>query len=210
MKKLILFDFNGTIIDDNDLWYGSVCEVFKVFGKTPPSVADYFHSFEKNGLLETYKLYGVDASLNQLNEIYVPYYTAKMYEPNLFLCTKVTLLCLAMHDNFSLGLITSQPEGLVKPLLKKFGIEGYFRPEFISMHDFNKKDTIQKMVDASGVDKNDCFYVGDAPSDIKYGNNAGIQTVAFLNGFIPADLVLDREPKHSIRQFDELIEVVLV
>lgn len=204
-KKTFLFDFNGTKIDDNDLWYASMSEVFRVHGKIPPTVEEYFYEMEGDWH-KVYTSRGINATADQLNETYIPYYKKYMHEPRLFPDVLSTLAELYMRD-CNIGLITGQPEELVTPILKRFHMEHYFDPRFSSMHDRNKKKTIQNILDTYGIAKENCFYVGDSPSDIKHGNHCGIQTVAFLTGFIPERLILDKKPKHYICNMKELLSI---
>jgi beta-phosphoglucomutase-like phosphatase (HAD superfamily) len=44
--KIMLFDWNGTILDDIPIWYESVKEIFRVFGKRPPTIAEYFRELK--------------------------------------------------------------------------------------------------------------------------------------------------------------------
>lgn len=205
MKKLGLFDFNGTLFNDNDLWYASMLEVFKQYGKKPPTVAEFFTAFNGN-YAEVYTSRGIEATREELNAIYIPHYIKHMHASGLFPEVIETLAKLKVRGH-ELGLITAQPEELLLPVLKKFGLEIYFNLELSSIHEHSKKDAIQRAVDVSGVDKKDCFYIGDAPSDTKHGHHAGIKTIAFLNGFMPEQLVLDAKPHHTIGCISELLKI---
>lgn len=196
--KLILFDFNGTIVDDNQLWRDSMEAVFHAHGKIPPTVREYFLAMEGDWA-EVYKSKGINATAEEMNAIYIPHYKNGMHEPELFPEVFTMLHCLKRGHR--VGLITGQPEELVLPMLKRLGIADVFDPKFISMHNRNKRPTIEKFILESGIYKQDCFYVGDSPSDIKHGNAAGIKTIAFLNGFMPEDLILAKKPNKSTSSF---------
>ena len=44
--KLVLFDWNGTLLDDTLLWYDVVLKVFHTFGKQAPTLEQYFRELE--------------------------------------------------------------------------------------------------------------------------------------------------------------------
>lgn len=198
MKKLILFDLNGTIVDDNELWKASMEEIFHTYKKSPPTVREYFLDMEGDWK-EVYNKKGIKGSADELNAIYIPHYKKGMHEVDLF--PEVFQMLHDLKKDHTVGLITGQPEELVFPILERLKIADAFDPEFVSMHNRNKRPTIEKFVLKSGRNKQHCFYVGDSPSDIKHGNEAGIKTVAFLNGFMPEDLILAKKPNRSTSSF---------
>ncbi len=206
MKKMILFDLNGTLVDDNEIWKASMEEVFKAFRKTPPTVAEYYSELEGDWA-KVYTSRGIEASADELNAIYIPYFTSRIHESKLF--TGVTFMLQSLkEEGHNIGLISAQPEKLIIPVLEELHLTDYLEKEFISMHNRNKHETIEEFVIKAGMKKENCFYVGDAPSDIKHGNKAGVKTIAFLNGFVPEDLVFAKNPTFVIREMNNLLYFV--
>lgn len=200
--KIILFDWNGTLIDDIPIWYESVKEVFFTFNRQPPTIAEYFSELEGD-YLEIYRSCGVTSSREDLNAIYEPLYEARVHEANLFSGVEKTLRTQQDHGT-TMGIITAQKESLVSPLLSKFNLNQFLT--YREYHALDKKTTIQRILEKERVDPQECCFVGDAPSDIRHGKRAGVATVALLSGYVPAYLLLNAEPDLCIFSIEELGE----
>ena len=204
MQKIVLFDWNGTLFNDTSVWYDSVKETFRVFGKEAPSLEDYIKAFEGD-YLEVYRARGINVSREELNAIYEAYYENHMWRPELAKNAKNVLRALSDRNIF-VGLITAQPRNLVLPLLEKLEIAHYFR--FRSFHCLDKKETIKKVLEIENGLPENCFYVGDSPSDIKHAKKAGVKAVAYINGYIPLDLISAAAPDYTINNFSEVLDII--
>lgn len=202
--KIALFDWNGTLLDDIPVWYASVKEIFRVFGKEPPSLAQFFRELEGD-YLAIYRSRGIEASRDELNAIYEPFYAAHVSEAMTFPQVRGTLQRL-VDRGVKLGLITAQQAPLVSPLLEKLGLGGFFL--YRAYHVLDKQAAINQVLNDQGIGPEECCFVGDAPSDIRHSNKAGVVTVAYLAGYIPEDLVLQSGPTLQIRNFNELTAII--
>jgi phosphoglycolate phosphatase-like HAD superfamily hydrolase len=202
--KIVLFDWNGTILDDAPIWYESVKEIFRVYKKQAPTIAEYFRELEGD-YLGIYQSRDITASRDELNAIYEPHYNAHVQKAELFFGVRKVLKTLAARGVI-VGIITMQKDFLVLPLLIKFGINNYFN--YLEFNTFDKKAAIQKILAKESVDPQECCYIGDAPSDIRHGKKAGVKTAAFLSGYIPEDLLLKAEPEFTVRNFAEILQVI--
>jgi len=202
--KIVLFDWNGTILDDAPIWYESVKEIFRVFKKQPPTIAEYFRELEGD-YLGIYQSRGITATRDDLNAIYEPYYNAHAQEAKLFFGVRKVLMTLAAREVI-MGIITAQQEYLVISFLTKFCLADLFRHQEFSVLD--KKTAIQKILAKESVAPQECCYIGDAPSDIRHGKKAGVKTAAFLSGYIPEDLLLKAEPDFTVRNFAEILQII--
>ncbi|MCL5733385.1 MAG: HAD family hydrolase [Patescibacteria group bacterium] len=201
--KVVLFDWNGTVLNDIPVWHESVKEIFCVYGKNPPTIAEYFSELEGD-YLQIYQSRGIVASRDELNAIYEPFYEAHISEAVLFPSAKDVLLLLA-RLGIRIGLVTAQKENLVSPLLDKFGLSDLFW--YKAFHALDKKSAIQRIVADADVCPENCYFVGDAPSDIRHGKKAGIKTIAFLGGYIPESLVISAKPD-TIHYFREIVSMM--
>src|SRR3989344_4717538 len=191
--KLILLDWNGTLLDDIPVWYDAVQEIFRRFGKEAPTIEQYFRELEGD-YLAIYTSRGIEATRDELNEIYEPHYQEHIHNARLIPNVRKTLQGLKRQGH-TIWLVTGQQEQLVSPLLKKFRISSYFRGG--KFHAMNKAEVIREIREAEKVAQEDCFLVGDAPSDIRHATRAGITSIAFLGGYIPEELIRAAEPDHA-------------
>lgn len=202
--RIALLDWNGTLFDDIPVWYESVKEIFRVFGKQPPTIAEYFRELEGD-YLEIYQSRGITASRDELNAIYEPFYNARIHEAVLFPGVENALRALASRG-MTMGILTAQKDFLVSPFLAKFGLGTLFR--YNEFHVLDKKVIIQQILERESVDQRECCFVGDVPSDIRHGKKAGVITIAFLNGYIPEDLLAKAGPELTIRNFEDITRVI--
>ncbi|MBU7016095.1 MAG: HAD-IA family hydrolase [Theionarchaea archaeon] len=104
---------------------------------------------------------------------------------------------LGMLERFRLAIVTSRGREWAEASLKEHGISPYF--EVIVTTDDVKKDKpdpgpILKAVSLLKVAPQDCFYVGDLPSDIRAGKRAGVKTAAVLTGLASGERLTKEKP----------------
>ena len=202
--KLVLFDWNGTLLDDTLLWYDVVLKVFHTFGKQAPTLEQYFRELEGDYFI-IYTSRGIDVTRERLNEIYAKHYQALMYQAPLMPGAQEVLQ--ALHDStHALYLVTGQLESLVSPLLEKFGIVSYFKSR--KFHVTDKAGVINEVLEMEKVEPKNCFYVGDTPSDMRHAKKAGIVSIAFLGGHIPNECIANSQPDFSIQQLRDILTIV--
>ena len=97
-------------------------------------------------------------------------------------------------------------------VLKNIGIYEYFDEIVNSQHGFKRKpdpEAINYLIDKYHLDKNNTYYVGDRPMDIKCANNAHIQSIMF----IPPQSVANPTGKETyviqdLLQIEDIIKVL--
>lgn len=97
-------------------------------------------------------------------------------------------------------------------VLKNIGIYEYFDEIVNSQHGFKRKpdpEAINYLVDKYHLDKNNTYYVGDRPMDIKCANNAHIKSIMF----IPPQSVANPTGKETyviqdLLQIEDIIKVL--
>ena len=201
--KIILFDWNGTLLDDIPIWYASICEIFKNYGKMPPTIAEYFQELEGD-YLKIYRSRGIEASRDEINAIYETHYESLIRAATLFPDVCDTLESIA-NKGIIMGLITAQKEFLVTPLLEKFGLSHLFK--YCEFHVLDKQLTIRQILEKEKAAPQECCLVGDAPSDIRHAKKADIVSAAFFTHYIPDALLIDAEPHFMIFDFKDIINI---
>ncbi len=201
--RMVLFDLNGTIFDDTQIWLASVKSVFNNFGLEPPSITDFFQSLEKD-YMSVYRKYGITATREETNQIYCQTYIQLIDDTKLN--PNVLETIAKIPSWIKRGIVTSQPENLVAPLLEKFGLLPLF--SLVIPHVLDKSTCINQILSRHRLNPLGCIYVGDAPSDIKHAKKSGVRSVAFRNPFIPIDLIEDLKPDHIISDMSEILNII--
>ena len=204
-KKLVLFDWNGTLLDDVPFFWGAILDTFRAFGTEAPSMEDFFREL-KDDYYEIYASRGITAPREELNKVFKPAYL-KLAENAVLHPHVAETLELLSYLNIPTGLITMQQEELASPVLKARGILNYF--SLTSFHNLQKAETIGAFCAEEQVDLGNCFFVGDSPSDIRHANRAEVNSVAFMNKYVPNDLIAKVDPDFAIRDIGDVVELVL-
>lgn len=204
--KLILFDFNGTLVDDNHAFWTAAVKVFQHHGAEPPSIEEYFLAMETHWL-DVYRSKGIQGEPDELNKIYRPVFEALLTEAKAFPGTH-EMLSELRERGYTLGIISAGITSTNAPALEQSGLKEFFDPQFIEFDNRSKRAAIEVFSEKAGISKRNCYYIGDAPSDIAESNKAGVHSIAFLPGFVPRHLVRAKSPTHEIHSMHELPAIV--
>lgn len=204
-KKLVLFDWNGTLLDDVPFSWSAFVDTFYEFGGEPPSMKEFFQELKRD-YYDIYTSRGITASREELYEVYAPLYADLVEDVVLYPHVAETLETLS-DLNIPIGLITMQQEELASPVLTAHGISHHFS-SLSSFHDLQKAETITAFCKKVQVEPGNCFFVGDSPSDIRHASRAGVNSVAFMNGYVPKDLIAEADPDFAIRDIGDVVELV--
>lgn len=204
--KMILFDWNGTLIDDIPIWYISIKKIFKLHGISPPSIGDYFRKLEMvKSYTEIHNSLGINLSKGELDQIYRKEYQKHLQEIRLSPGVKETLDILK-QKRIVLGIITMQLVSLFDPVFLRLNLKKYFKEVVVEAR--GKSNIILHLCVLERMQPQNCYYVGDTPSDIRQAKKAGVKSIAYLNGYIPKDLILKAEPDFVISNFEELPKLI--
>lgn len=207
MRKMILFDWDGTLVKNIPIVFASALEVLRTYKKpTNVTMREYISELNNsNGsYIEFYRARGVTASREEINRIFFAHYAKSESLVNLE--NNVFQILSLLQDEHITGLITAQNEFAVRPLIKRFGIENLFC--LLYFHIIDKSSVISRLLFEQEIHPQNCLYVGDTPSDIRHAKKAGVRSVAFLNGHVPYDLLMVEKPHHQIRDIIELLDII--
>ena len=199
--KILFCDLNGTLIDDTRIWEESFRALFHFHGKKPPTIGQYFSELETGDYLEVYRRRGIMAPREELNAMYEAEYKKRAHTVELYPHVRETLQFL-FERRVILALITAQPQAIALPMLEKFKIDSLFR--HFAFHALDKKTHLSRIVAEENTHPHECYFVGDAPSDMRHAKAVGIQAVAFLNGHVPQNLMSATKPHHYIYSFHRI------
>ncbi len=228
--KLVLFDFDGTLVDSmrvanfllwKELKNDSKTKIsFKAFQQRIHEAIQSIWSPENtlSGgiLLFLHKLYliarklelGVTASFKLIVKTLI--LTFKAYNPqNIF--PEVTLAIARLKGaKFFVGIFTMAPKRFVQLTfggrLKSFDV-------VITRNDLkNPKpnpDGIILALNQFGVDPDNCFVVGDLPFDIIAAHKAKVVSLGVTTGFVPRTVLEKFQPRGIFNNLEEVTEYII-
>lgn len=205
-KKMVLFDWNGTLIDDTPIWYKSIGKIFELHDADPPSIEEYFKRLEQvKEYTEIYRGLGIDLSTEELDRIYQEEYKKHLETIELSPAAKEVLDILKKR-RITLGIISVQLRSVFEPVFSRFGLKKYFKHVILEAQ--KKSVLIARLYLLEKIEPQNCYYIGDTPSDIRHAKNAGVKSVAYLTEYIPKEMLLANKPDFAISDLQELPKII--
>lgn len=216
MKKLCIFDLDGTLADTLESLVFSVQETLKEMNLTPIS-AKQCQSFVGNGarnLMELSIRQAGDTEGLRIDEAMECY--ARIFDDN---CTYHVvpydgmkgLIGKLKEKEILLAVLSNKPHRqTVKVVESVFGKKSF---DLI----FGQRDGVKRKPDPEGiyeilklmdVKASECIYVGDSEVDVVTGKNAGVDTLAVTWGFRTKEELEDAGAKHLLETPDEILKYI--
>ena len=180
MAKLLLFDFDGVIVDSLPVYERAVKTSLDQMGVPIVQTREDFLDLFEDNFYEGIVNKGVDlkefiqVSRNILGDIHY-----EELEPNRFLFPVLEAL---NRDHF-LVIISSNSSGIIRKALSKYGVEGYFQEILGSDASYSKEEKIRLAMYLFGIAQKQIYYIGDTAGDIREARNAGVHAVAVTWGW---------------------------
>lgn len=195
MKKLILFDLDGTLMNTKEGITKCAAYALEKYGITVenPDTLDFFIGPPLH--LSFQQFYGMG---EEQAEEAVRWYRERYKDIGIFECEAYSGVLEVLQelkaDGCSMGVATSKPEIFAERIVEKFGMAPYFEHITGSLLDnsrSDKKEVIEEAFRRFGVGtairKEDVIMVGDRKHDIQGAKKMGILSVGVKYGFAKGD-----------------------
>lgn len=211
MKRLIIYDLDGTLVDTRKDIAAAANHMRGEMGKPPlrPREIEKFvgkglHHLVKN-CLGTEKTKEIEKGA----KIYRAYYAEHMLDHSrLYPGVREVLEHFRSRKQ---AVITNKPNPFSRDLLSALGVGGYFEAIIAGDSEFPKKPhpaaviSVMKNLDIGPAGT---LFVGDSGVDMQTGRNAGVTTVAVAHGFEGEDELKLSHPDAVVGDFKELLRLV--
>ncbi len=186
-KKLILFDFDGTVVDNSEGIYNCIKYALDKKGMAPLS-DETLRSFIGPSLFDSFMWNCTDdeSAAEELVSFYRERYgPIGSTEVRVYDGIK-ELLKRLRADGYKTAVCSSKPYDFVRKIAKEQKLEelfdGFFCPSF-SSHVSDKSELAVEGIKQFGVEKEDVVLIGDTKFDINSARDAGIECIGVLYGF---------------------------
>ncbi len=202
MKKLLLFDFDGVVVDSLEFYETSVNLCLERMGRPPlESRNDFLGLFDEN-------FYDGISRRNIDPEEFTK--TTYMVAPELDfskikLHTDVLDIIGNLRKDHVLSLISSNSTHAIRYIYS--GIDSYFEHVLGYEFMFSKIEKIRHEMERTGIPQARTFYIGDTLGDIKEAKTAGVKTIAVTWGWHSRDRLAAIEPDYIVDTPQELLKV---
>lgn len=218
MKRLLLFDIDGTLV-----WGGPAKAAFEdamnqVFGTAGPIGGhDFSGKTDPQIARELLTLAGfesadIEAGFDALWREYLAGLGARLVDQPMSLLPGVEDLldALTRRDDVGLGLLTGNISGGARLKLDSVGLAGYF-PVGGYGSDAEDRDELPAVaMDRANehfgteLSPDSVVVIGDTPRDVACGKNGGTRTVAVATGWYDAETLASHEPDSVLEDLGDL------
>lgn len=206
-KKVIMFDFDGTIADTLDAIVSITNRLAVEFGykqTTQEELAQIQNLNSKEIIKQSgisifklpFLLRKVKAELNKEIQRVRP-----------ISGIKEALIELKNQGN-RLGILTSNSSANVVAFLEKNELEDLFDFIYSGKTLFGKSKVMNNLLKQENIDPKTAIYVGDETRDIEAARKSHIKAIAVSWGFNSAEVLAKHNPDFLIHQPNQLIEVI--
>jgi phosphoglycolate phosphatase len=208
--KLIIFDFDGTLVDSRKLILEAHRVVFGEFGLARPSEEESLSLIGKSLELVLAQLAGPDAPVTQMTEAYrrlLPLLREDAAFADVPFDGAADLLAAlaALHD-VQLGIATGHVSHGIEPVLDQFG----WRKFFCNVQTADRAPSkphpgmLLQALSETDTHKDDAIMIGDTAFDMEMACAAGIEGVGVAWGYHRAELLRDAGASRIVSDMDEL------
>lgn len=213
MKKLCIFDLDGTLLNTLDSIAYYVNDTIKHFG-LPVIETEKIRTFVGNGaknlISRSLRYNGSELDAEKVLSVYIEKYNSdalylvKPYDGIRELLSK-------LHENgVTLAVLSNKPHSSTSIMIDEiFGkdlfsvVRGPYNNEKV------KPDPAVANEIAKGFEKENCFFIGDSDVDIETGKNALMHTVGVTWGFRDRDVLQNAGAEKIVSKAADIADIVL-
>ncbi len=185
MKSHVIFDWNGTLIDDAWVFVDVLNIILKEQRLSPINV-DIYKDLFTFPIKKFYNRLGVDTSesnFNKIEERFIHEYNLRKY--NATLHDNVPLILSELLANgVSLSILSASNKEILKDMVSHYNLNEYFDDIVgVNNHQANGKIEMGKrLIDKNNLDPKKIILVGDTDYDCLVANSLDIDCILVSNG----------------------------
>ncbi len=215
MKKLIVFDLDGTLINSLEDLADSANHVLEQHGFTIHPV-DAYRYFVGDGVRKLIERIlpaeeRNDAQIEQCRQEFVEYYKIHMEDKTSVYEGITDLLKALKARGLKIAVATNKVHVAVEPLMAKYFPGIQFDSLIGQREGVPVKPAPQIMFDIlaqCGCEPSEAFHVGDTATDMQLAHNAGVTPVGVLWGYRPLEELQKAGAKHIIQHPADLLKII--
>lgn len=212
-KKLLVLDWDGTLLDNLNLLYLCISTVFKKYGIEPPTVdqyrqeidIDFMHFFYARGLPLEVTMEEVQQILKKTK---YDYYVRKENPLNIKIREDAVRVLSRCHDlGIKTAVISAEVSEVLERGLVKFGVKSLL--DHVRGFVFQKRIAILETCELFNISSAQSFYVDDLASGIENAKQAGVTVFGMMNnGHNSPERILKAKPHFAVDSLTEVLEIM--
>jgi phosphoglycolate phosphatase len=190
MRKVIMFDYDGVIVDSLDAFCSAAAEAFRAVHLEQYANSEAILAFHEQNWFDGMAAAGISAATGAAIEDHIA--SVVDGNENLQPFAGIAEVISTLAKDATLMIITSSRKRVVESFLRAHDIVGITR--VIGSDDETSKIAKIGLARAEyGADR-EYWYVGDTVGDILEGSAAGVHTIAVSWGWHRTDRLLEAQP----------------
>jgi len=215
--KLVIFDWNGTIISDTKEILKGANAVFN-FLNAPELSFERFQEIVDVPISEYSKKNGVDPEQFDIHKEKISKIFSSTYEP---LAEKLSprigtieMLTFLKEKSIDTFIVSNHPVKEVERLVNQFGLSDYFEETIgadnqkIVYSHRGKKEKVMDLIKRKNVLPSETIIVGDTGEEIEIARELGLLSIAITDGFWNRKRLIEAGPDFLIDNIGEIISII--
>ncbi len=213
MKKAIIFDLDGTLINSLIDIAESVNYVLKKHNFPTHNIEDYKYMIGngiqvliEKALPNNISKTDFDKYFNEAVNIYEKRQTQKSHPYNGI----IEMLHSLSDKGIYLNILSNKPDNFTKDVVNHFFKDIDFKIVLGARDGIPKKpapDAVNEIVKTFSFDKSEFMYMGDTSTDMLTANNANIESIGVSWGYRKVDELLNAGAKHIVNSPNEVLKL---
>ncbi len=216
-KKLILFDYDGTIVDSAKMIVKGAIEAFRMCGLPDPDPNKVRENIGKPlaTALDAYAPAGYEVNPEMISNAYRKWYAEQgrlgLQDEPLFPGMFKLINDLKINKEFHIGVATNKSRIALNNGLKKHNLINIFDIT-LTMDEAKAKPDPDMAIQAMSmlnIEKKSTIIVGDTINDIGLGVNAGINSIGVAWGYNSIEMLRNEGADFIIKDTKELFDKII-
>jgi len=210
---LVLFDFDGTLVDTAPDLVRAAANYLKSKGIEPPSegrIRSEIGMGLRRLIVDIYPSENKDEEFRQRveREFIEVYEREFLVSPRLY-----DGVFEFLHEwDGRVGIVSNKRERFIKPILKKLGLDGFPWVRIIGGDTYEKMKPhplpFLKAIAAAGLSPEETLMIGDGAPDIEGALAVGCKSVAVHFGYTPVDDLVKLGANYQLESYYELLPLI--
>ena len=216
-KKLILFDYDGTIVDSAKMIVKGAIEAFRMCGLPDPDPNKVRENIGKPlaTALDAYAPKGYEVNPEMISNAYRKWYAEQgrlgLQDEPLYPGMFKLINDLKNHKEFNIGVATNKSRIALNNGLNKHNLNEIFDIT-LTMEEANPKPDPDMAIQAMSmlnIEKKSTVIVGDTINDIGLGVNAGINSIGVAWGYNSIEMLKNEGADFIVKNSKELFDTII-
>lgn len=213
MKKAIIFDMDGTLLDTLEDLYLSTNAALTKYGfpeRTLEEVRQFVGNAARNLMRQAIPRGEEEPHFEECLQTFKEYYGEHLNDHTGPYEGIPELLERLSNEGVPMAIASNKPDFAVRDLNERYfgGLIAVAIGESERVRRKPAPDTVEQAAKQLGVRLEDCVYVGDSEVDLKTAENCGIPCVSVTWGFRSRELLLSLGAVYTAADTGELYEVL--